>query len=242
VNALRVVRIAHAYGNRRDTLRRALQAPVDMIEADIWRQAGDLHVRHELRLGPFPLLADRRPDGPKIGPYAIPLPGRHYLRLDVNPLTLRELLRTVAGTKRLLLDVKSLDRSEAQLFATILARQIQEHDAVGWVAVCGQYWPVLDRLRKIAPHVEVRYSMQSQDQWDGYQHRLTRGRATTRVCIHHRFIDGTKAEFLEAHAIDTYCWTVDDPGEADVLVQRGVDGIISNNLDLLAALPKPAAM
>ena len=241
MNALRVVRIAHAYGNRRDTLRRALQAPVDMIEADIWRRGDDLHVRHELRLGPFPLLADRRPDGPsKIGPYAIPLPRHHYLRLDLNPLTVRELLRTVAGAKRLLLDVKSLDRSEAQQFATILARQIQEHEAAGWVAVCGQYWPVLDRLRKIAPHIEVRYSMQSQDQWDAYQYRLSRGRATTRVCIHHRVIDRMKAEFLEAHAIDTYCWTVDNPEEADVLVQRGVDGIISNDLALLAALPSPA--
>jgi glycerophosphoryl diester phosphodiesterase len=243
VNAARVVRIAHAHGNRRESIQRAMDADVDMIEADVWYRSGDICVRHEERVGWLPVLADRRPRGVRaIGPYALPLGRRFYLRLDVDRLPLSELLATVSGKKRLLIDVKESDASKDDAFARTLARQIDEHDAAAWVAVCGQFWPVLDRLAEIAPHLELRYSMQRPSQWDAYQRRLAEGRSSTSVCIQHRLIDQAKAAFLEEHGVDTYCWTVDDAAEAAVLVQRGVDGIISNHLELLEALPQPPRM
>jgi len=240
VNAARVVRIAHAYGNRRQSIQRAMDANVDMIEADVWYRSGDIYVRHEERVGWLPVLADRRPRGVRaIGPYALPLGHRFYLRLDVNRLPLSELLATVGGGRRLLIDVKESDTSKADAFARTLALQIDESEASGWVAVCGQFWPVLDRLTEIAPHLEIRYSMQRQSQWDAYQRRLAEGRSSTGVCIQHRLIDQARAAILEKHGIDTYCWTVDDAAEAAALVQRGVDGIISNDLELLEGLPQP---
>ncbi len=36
------VRIAHAYGNSRAALHRALDADVDMIEVDVWYRGGDV--------------------------------------------------------------------------------------------------------------------------------------------------------------------------------------------------------
>ena len=54
------VRIAHAYGNSRAALRRALAADIDMIEVDIWYRGGDVYARHARRLSPLPLLADKR--------------------------------------------------------------------------------------------------------------------------------------------------------------------------------------
>ena len=41
---------------------------------------------------------------------------------------------------------------------------------------------------------------------------------------------------LSNRGIIVFAWTVDDPPEADTLIKRGVAGITSNNLDLLANL------
>jgi glycerophosphoryl diester phosphodiesterase len=40
--------------------------------------------------------------------------------------------------------------------------------------------------------------------------------------------------------VDVYCWTVDGRADAEALVSRGVDGITSNDLGLLASLPRVA--
>ena len=57
-----------------------------------------------------------------------------------------------------------------------------------------------------------------------------------RVCIEHRFLNEERARFLTDQGVDVFCWTVDDPEEARRLTAAGVDGIISNDLDLLAEL------
>jgi glycerophosphoryl diester phosphodiesterase len=232
-----VIRIAHAYGNRRDTLREALAAAVDMIEADIWYQRGKIVVRHERRLGWLPVLADRRPRGVRrIGPWALPLPGRRYLRLDVNPISPGELLET-AASKRLLLDVKAHDPRPAERFAAEIAREIERFGATDRVAVCGQFWPVLDRLREVAPEVEVRYSMERPEQWQRYVEMAKDDAGARGVCIQHRLLDEERRSLLAGSGASVYCWTVDDEDVARTLVEQGVDGIISNDLQLLGELP-----
>jgi glycerophosphoryl diester phosphodiesterase len=56
------------------------------------------------------------------------------------------------------------------------------------------------------------------------------------VCIEHRFLNEERVRFIEEQGVDLFCWTVDDPKEARRLVAGGADGIISNNLELLANL------
>lgn len=235
-------RIAHAYGNRRETLQRALAAPIDMIEADVWFRAGRIWVHHERRMGPLRLLLDRRTAGHPSGPYVLPIWPRYYIRLDINPLPLSELLEITRGKRRLLLDVKGRpDDAKNDAFAAALARQLAAPDDRAQVVVCGQNWPVLDRLRELAPDLEVRYSIEKPPQWQEFHRMVAADDSIRHICIEHRFLTEEKARFLAEKGIDAYCWTVDDPAEAERLLAAEVGGIISNNLPLLASLGSSSA-
>lgn len=236
----RPLRIAHAYGNTRERLEAALAAPIDVIEVDAWYRAGQVWVRHERRLGPLPLLVDKRMRSHSLPPLSVPLSRHLYIRLDINGLKLDDVLDTVGGAKRLLVDVKGSSGGRRNLeFAQSLVRKIEEHAGETWVAVCGQHWPVLDHVRAEAPGLEVHYSVERPDQWEKFKRLVSDDERVRRVCIEHRFLNEERALFLRQHGVEVFCWTVDHPDEAQRLVASGMDGIISNDLDLLTGL-RPA--
>jgi len=231
------LRIAHAYGNTRDRLETALEAAVDAIELDVWYRNGGLWVRHEKRLDPLPILVDKRMHGHALPPLSLPLGKRWYVRLDFNRLRLDDVLVTVAGKKSLLVDVKGAYHAQRNLeFARALARTIREHKAESWVSVCGQFWPVLDDVRREATDLEVRYSVERVYQWEKFMRLVGADERVRRVCIEHRFLNEERTRFIEDRGVNLFCWTVDDPDEAQRLVAAGADGIISNDLGLLARL------
>ncbi len=209
----------------------------DMIEADVWYRAGKVWVRHEPRMRPFPLLVDSRMRRHSLPPWSLPLGRRWYVRLDVDGLKLDEVIETLAGAKGLLVDVKGSYRGkENREFATALVRTVREHGAESSVAICGQYWPVLDDVRREAPDLEVRYSLERTFQWEKFMRLVGEDERVRRVCIEHRFLNEERVRFLEEQGVNVYCWTVDDREEARRLAAAGADGIISNDLDLLAEL------
>jgi glycerophosphoryl diester phosphodiesterase len=152
-------------------------------------------------------------------------------------LTLDDVLNTVAGRKGLLMDVKGVYHGRWNLeFARTLARKIDEHKAAGWTQVCGQFWPVLDSLRTEAPGLEVRYSIERPLQWEKFARLLDEDESVRPICIERRLLNEERSLFLDERGVSVYCWTVDNHDEAEQLVHAGVDGIISNDLGLLAHL------
>ena len=233
-----VVRIAHAYGNNHRALETALAADIDVIEVDLWYRGGRIDVRHERRWSWLPVLADRRSRAlHAMGRFVVPVGKRHFLRPDIGGMNIDDVLDKTAGRKRLLLDVKARKRGESAAFATALARAIDRHAAQDWVAVCGQYWPVIRDFREIAPAVEARYSIEWPLQWERFVDMAPADPGARRVCIEHRFLDADKRAFLGEHDVNIYCWTVDDLADAEGLLARGVHGITSNDLSLLVSLP-----
>ena len=233
------VRIAHAYGNTRAGLRRALDADVDMIEVDVWYRGGDVYAHHARRLSPLPLLADKEMPGHPPPRPAFPFWPGYLVWPHTNPLKLGEVLQIVGGDKRLLLDVKGRYRGgRSGGFAEAIARLVREHQASSWAVVCGQTYPVLNALRRFDSGIEVRYSLEKPHQWESFVRKVNKHKRVRQVCISHHFFDDEKARVLEQHGVNVYVWTIDDPKAARRWVEQGADGIISNDLGLLENLPR----
>ena len=232
-----IVRIAHAYGNNNASLTQALHADIDMIEADMWYRGGNLHIHHEHRLRWWlPLLVDRRMSTHRPGRFAMRV-GNYFIRPAIGTMNLDHLLGTVNGQKRLLLDVKGqYEQNDIEGYVQTLVRKIREHNAESWVVVCGQTYSVLHRLRAVAPEIEVRYSIERPYQWERFEKLMEQG--VRHICMWHGFLDDATAQVLEDAGVNVYCWTVDDPRVASGLIERGVDGITSNDLTLLVGLPR----
>ncbi len=232
------VRIAHAYGNSRAALRRALDADVDMIEVDVCNRGGDVYAHHSRRLTPLPLLADKKTPGHPLPRPALPVWPGYWVWPHVNPLKLGEVLQIVGGDKRLLLDVKGRYKGGRSAgFAEAIARRVREHQASSWAVVCGQTYPVLNALRHVDNEIEVRYSLKKPYQWESFVRKM-KDRRVRQVCISRHFMDDEKARLLQQNGVNVYVWTIDDPEAARRWAEQGADGIISNDLELLEGLPR----
>jgi glycerophosphoryl diester phosphodiesterase len=228
--------IAHAYGDRRDLLEKALAAGVDAIEVDAWLRGGRLWARHERRLGPLPVLFDwRRYAYHGLGPWALPV-GRAYVRLDARPLPLDEVLATIGGRCRLLIDVKGEgDRSYVAGYVAALERLLAT-TGPGQAMLCGQEWRVLDAALGALPGLPVRYSLERPQQWERLWPRLRSGFRPDGLCLHWALVQEQRTSLLAEMGLPFYVWTVDDPALASRVVALGAEGIITNRLDLLEAL------
>jgi len=236
---LQPTRIAHAYGNSRAALRRALIADVDMIEVDLWYRGGDVYAHHARRLSPLPLLADKKTPGHPLPRPAFPIWPGYWVWPHINPLKLGELLQIVGGSKRLLLDVKGRYKGGRSAdFARAITGHVHQHQASSWAVVCGQTYPVLNALRHVDNEIEVRYSLEKPRQWESFVRKMNKHERLRQVCISRHFLDDEKARILEQNGVNVYVWTVDDPNAARRWVEQGADGIISNDLKLLEGLSR----
>jgi len=237
------LRIAHGYGNHRQLLERALIGPVDLIEADIWHRVGQFWVRHERRLIFPPMLYDNRPRHKNpLGAYTIPIGPRWYIRPDIRPVRLAELLEKAKGKRKLLLDLKGgygrlAELSFAESLANLLVSCGMEEEAY----ICGQNWSLLDRVREVAPQLQVRFSIERPTQWQNFSRRLAAGERIDGICLHRALMNGDMARFLGERSIEAFCWTVNEPQEASRLLALDVAGIISDDLLLLGSLEAPAS-
>ncbi len=171
-----------------------------------------------------------------VGPWALTVLPRHYVRLDINPLRLTELLERTQGRCGLLLDLKgSYGGDGARAYAQTLARILAQAQRQEQVIVCGQI-AVLDEVREAAPHLDVRYSIEKQRHWQAFLQRLEADRPVRGVCMAREFLSDEIVELLKERGLQVFCWTVDDAAEARRLLALGVDGIISNNIPLLERL------
>ena len=230
------VRIAHGFGNSRRRLARALSGPVDLIETDVRFQDGKMVVRHERKVGPLPVLVDEKTSLHIGGDHGLRLHlWRWFMALQRNPLALEEILAKAKDKRGLLLDLKGEYGDRQAALAQALAETLERMGMGEQASICGQNWPLLGHVRAAAPHLKVHYSIDSTDQLTAFQAMLGHD-PVRRICLNHSLVDEPLIERLKGLGMTIYTWAVDDLRRAHELLELGVDGIISNSLEMLGLL------
>ena len=207
--------IAHRAGNDLAALRTAVDLGVDVLEADVHVRAGRLEVRHSKHLRPLPLLWDRGPGGLEL------------TRASVPQLELAALLDALDGSTAVMLDLKGPGRVGARVADLVHARA-----PAAPVLACSRWWPGLDALA-VLPWVRPVLTARSPVELRRLVRRLAGGRPPYGVSVHRSLLTAAVVAGLRARVEVVMTWGVNDlPALAEV-VDLGVNGVISDEAQVL---------
>lgn len=236
-NRRTLVRIAHAYGNRRHRIAQAVAAGVDLIETDLRFDRGTVWVRHEHRVPGLPLLFNNRLHGiHREGPYARSF-GPLFVRVDVERIRLPEVVAAVSGRSGLLLDLKAgtYTPSTAERFVDAVLGILATARFDGRLGFCGS-WRLLDVVRTKRPDLTLHYSVDRNASWGAFLARAEGPSAIRAVSIQRRLLTEERAKILSDRDVDVYCWDVANAADAADAVACGAAGVIADDLGLLRDL------
>lgn len=212
-----VTRTLHRAGNRQQ-LPALAGVPVDAIEADAWVIGGRVVLQHARPLGNLPLSLHRR-----------------GLYLERRRRTLDDLLASLDPRVALVLDLRSSIYDPAPDVFTALTSRAAGGSAI---TLACESWAIANRVRAWLPDHRTAYSVRTETQLRRYIEGRTRDAIpAVPVAIRHSLLhDGGDLEALRRFAPRVAAWTVDDVTRACALAAWGVDEIVSNRIEVLAAL------
>jgi glycerophosphoryl diester phosphodiesterase len=213
--------IAHRAGNDLAHLRAAEATGADVIEADLHLRRGRLELRHLKTAGPLPVYWDR---------WALAPPWRRFDGLE-------ELLAAAEPQTELMLDLKGSDPAAARMLTAVLGRA----GRAASVLVSAREWRLLD---EIDPALAQRIGSAARPrQLDGLIAHAAQ-RPLDGALLHLRLLERGRERLhaLREHAPTLMTWPVNRRHEVDSATARGVTGLISDNLALLAALREERAL
>jgi glycerophosphoryl diester phosphodiesterase len=207
--------VAHRGGNSVDGLRAALDAGVDLVEADIHLYRGALEVRHSKAIGPR-LYWDRSTGVTR--------------RRDVMVPELEEILAVADRDPRLMLDLKGPSLAVAGRVAATLRERLPGVP----VAVCTKQWRMLDAFAA-DPHMRLVHSASNRLQLNQLRARVRRAPGFG-VSIRLQLLTRDVVADLRRAVGVVMAWPVDTEPDLDRAQAVGANAIISKNLELLRAL------
>lgn len=211
----RLLAVAHRSGNSVAGLRGALDAGVDLVEADVHFYRAALEVRHHKNLGPAHLwdkweLVRRR---------------------DLELRSLADLVAELGDEPRLMVDLKGVHRRLAPRVAEVL----RAHDPAAPFAVCTKAWWMLeafdDPVRRIL-------SASNRQALARLRRRL-RERPAHGVSLRLGLLTPAVVAELRERTDVVMTWPVDTPAALARAREVGVDAVISKDLDLLRTVLPP---
>lgn len=203
--------VAHRAGNDLDSLRAALEAGVDLVEADIHAYRGELEVRHLKSLGPG-LLWDR---------------WELVRRRGLDLPAVAELLAAPGCAPRLMLDLKGVHRGLAPALAEVLRAAAPGEP----VTICTQHWWMFDAFAG-DPHLRLVCSAGSRRGLRRLRARLAR-RPAFGVAVRRDLLTPAVVGELRAATEVVLTWPVDTEAALADARRLGVGGVISKDLRLL---------
>jgi glycerophosphoryl diester phosphodiesterase len=198
--------IAHRAGNLASTVADAARV-ADAIELDVHLFRGRLEVRHGKVLWPFARLWEKW----------------ELLPVDTPRPPLAEILEVVPADLHVWIDLKGFTRRMAR-------RVMAEVGDRRPITVSARSWWVLRVARGVA---EVR-TMKSVGNRAQRSAVSVLPRSNDGIVIHERLLDGRWLDRLAGRAPVVIAWGVTDADRARELVDLGVDGLIVDDLSLIA--------
>lgn len=212
----RAVRVAHSAANHRAPMQAAVEAGVDLIEADVWPRWNRVVSRHERGVFALPLVFDK-----------------WYARPEIMPITLQEIISTVGDRAGLYLDLKS----DNQRYLDHIVEIVGSAGMTERTAITSPHWQALSYIEAQAPAVSSYYTVIARrNLWPFWDH-LDEHPEVNGTAMRHGLLNPDLIGALHERGLKILAWTVDSPARALQLLRWGVDGIISNRLDLLQAIP-----
>lgn len=212
-----VLAIAHRAGNSLAGLRAANELGVDVIECDVHEYRGRLEVRHLKSAGPLPFLWDRwelaSASAPRLG--------------------LAELLEAERHGTTFMLDLKGRSPSVGRSVAGLLHELGREHA----VLACARQWRSVDALAGL-PYVRAVLSARNRIELARLRQRLETSGPAYGVSVHRSLLDRTTVAELRLNVEVVMTWPVNDLEALDRLLDIGVNGIISDENEILIELLK----
>lgn len=207
------IAVAHGAGNDRVLLRRAVEAQVDFVEADVWPRGDGIVAHHERRIVPLPILFEK-----------------WYLKLDFRPVWLEEIAdAAIRSGVRVYADVKLGGRE----FVKRVVDALRRGHAIEGAVLSGHHWDDLVWARTQAP-VDVFPSVSNvRDLARFWRFEDRPGVHVDGIAIRHGLVTPEVVESCRMRGLRVLPWTVDHQARARDLVDLGVDGMISNHVALL---------
>ena len=210
--------IAHRAGNSLDDLHAANVLGVDVIECDVHEHRGRLEVRHLKTAGPLPFLWDRwelaSASAPRLG--------------------LAELLDADEHGTTFMLDIKGRRSSAARSVASLLHRRGHHRP----ILVCGRWWPSVETVARDLPFVRPVLSARNGSELGRLRQRLRDPdeRSVHGVSVHRSLLDAPTVAELSERVEVVMTWPINDVASLEEMLDLGVSGIISDELDVLREL------
>lgn len=204
--------IAHRAGNTVEGLRAALDAGVDLVEADVHAHRGLLEIRHHKTLGPHHLW-DK---------------WEMVTRAEFGHVGLGHLLEELGNDPRLMLDLKGLRPG----LAPAVSSALREHAPRTAFTVCTKHWWMLDAFDPVVRRV---MSVSNRPTLRVLRRRLAAGRVFG-VSVHLGLLTPSLVAELRERTEVVMTWPVDTPSALARARAMQVDAVISKDLDLLARI------
>jgi glycerophosphoryl diester phosphodiesterase len=221
--SFRALRVAHSAANYRSQLYASVAAGVDLIEADVWPRWNKVVARHERGVVALPLIFDK-----------------WYVLPEIRPITLEEILESVSGRSGVYLDLKSDNENHLDHIVEIITR----FGVSAQTAITSPHWHALTYIEERSPEVTSFYTVVARRHLAPFWDHLDEHPEVNGTAMRHGLLSPALVEAMHQRGLRVLAWTVDDPGRCLQLLEWGVDGIISNRLELLQAvgtLPVSAA-
>lgn len=221
-----VLAIAHRAGNSLEALHSAVELGADVLEADVHAHRGRLEVRHLKSMGPLPWLWDRQ----DVGRMPLLQDRWELVPTSVTQLQLVELLLAARSGGMLMLDLKG-----AGTVGPAVARAVHERVPDVPLIVCARWWPTVDAFAGLSWARPV-LSARGRTALAHLQRRLRRGPAPYGVSVHRSLLDRTVVAALRERVEVVMTWPVNDVTTLDDVLKLGVNGVITDETDVLGAV------